>query len=254
MPMPQVSESMDAPHHPLRGYYPREEERGLWIRELFDHTAIDYERIARLVGLGSGSWYRRQALRRGGLRPGMTILDVGVGTGLLTCEAARLVGDPSLVVGLDPSVGMIRTARTPAGVKLAVGCAERIPAAPGAFDFVSMGYVLRYLGSISQAFAEIYRVLTPGGRICILEMGRPANRLTRAAWSLYIKGVVPLLTRIVARDPETLRLVRYLWDTIDRSIAPSAGVIALERAGFADVRCEIDLGIFATYFAAKPVP
>ena len=144
---------MPAPHPPLPRYYPTEADRSRWVRGIFDRTAGDYDRVERVLGLGSGSWYRRQALRRAGLRTGMTVLDVGTGTGLVAREAATLVGDATRVTGVDPSSGMVGHARVPAGVRLLAGSAEAIPAADGTADFLSMGYALRHISNLRPAFA-----------------------------------------------------------------------------------------------------
>ena len=61
--------AMPAPHEPLDGYYGREADRSRWVRHLFDATAVDYDRMERTMALGSGSWYRRRALLRGGCAP-----------------------------------------------------------------------------------------------------------------------------------------------------------------------------------------
>ena len=71
-----------APHPPLTEYYEREEDRRDWVGAHFDKTASDYDRMERILGLGTGSIYRRKTLERAGLRPGMQMLDVGMGTGL----------------------------------------------------------------------------------------------------------------------------------------------------------------------------
>ena len=86
--MPVVPDNSQAPHSPLQAYYTCEADRREWVRNLFDRTAGDYGRMERLMALGSGSWYRRCALQRAGLQTGMSVADVGVGTGLVAREAA----------------------------------------------------------------------------------------------------------------------------------------------------------------------
>ncbi len=136
-PPPQVAH---APHAPLTAYYASEQERANFVRQMFDNTATDYDSMERILGFGQGSAYRGQALERAGLRSGMRIVDVGVGTGLVAREAVRIVGDPRLVVGIDPSPGMMACARVPPGVSLIEGTAEAIPCADASFDLLSMGY------------------------------------------------------------------------------------------------------------------
>src|SRR3990167_3772442 len=85
MPDPKIvkGDIVHAPHAPLTEYYCDEEGRRGWVGKMFDSTAADYNRIETILGLGSGSWYRGQALLRAGLQPGMETVDVGVGTGLV---------------------------------------------------------------------------------------------------------------------------------------------------------------------------
>src|SRR5512134_877007 len=116
MAMTNKPEPVHAPHPPLQAYFRSEAERRGWVRNIFDRTAADYERVERAMAFGTGPWYRRQALLRAGLAPGMRVVDVGVGTGLVAREAARIVGFASLVTGVDPSPGMLGSARVPAGV------------------------------------------------------------------------------------------------------------------------------------------
>src|SRR4051812_17789716 len=91
----------------MPAYYNNAKEKSEFIASMFDDTAADYDRMERLLGLGSGPWYRGQALLRAGLEPGKSVIDVAVGTGLVACEAVRIVGDPTLVTGVDPSPGML---------------------------------------------------------------------------------------------------------------------------------------------------
>ncbi len=244
---------MHAPHPPLTEYYAKEAERAAWVRELFDRTAADYDRVERAMAFGSGSWYRRRALARAGLRAGMRVLDIGTGTGLTARQAAHLVGPHGNVIGVDPSAGMMSCAHVPLAVRLLPGAAEAIPAGPGAAEFLSMGYALRHIADLPCAFREFLRVLVPGGRVCLLEITSPEGRLSRVLLKGYMRGVVPLMARCMATHRDMPRLMRYYWDTIEACAHPSSIIAALRAAGFVDVRRHVELGIFSEYCARKPL-
>jgi demethylmenaquinone methyltransferase / 2-methoxy-6-polyprenyl-1,4-benzoquinol methylase len=248
----QRDPDVSAPHPPLRRYYPTAGEHSGWVRGIFDRTAGDYDRLERILGLGTGAWYRRQALRDAGLVRGMSVIDVGTGTGLLAAAAVRIVGDPACVTGVDPSPGMIAHARVPAGVRLLAGSAEAIPAADAVADFVSLGYALRHIGDLSAAFAEFYRVLRPDGRLCLLEITLPEGALRRGLLKAWLNGCVPRIAAVVARRPDSALLMRYYWDTIAACVPPATILDALAAAGFVDIARRVDLGVFSTYCARKP--
>ena len=241
-----------APHLPLTGYYQNEAQRRNWVRSLFDGTAADYDRIESIVGLGSGSWYRGAALLRAGLKSGMKVLDVGVGTGLVSRQIARIVGVAELVTGVDPSPGMLQNAQVPAGVRLVRGGVEQLPFAEGSFDFVTMGYALRHVADLSVAFAECARVLRPGGRFCILEITHPDKKFQAALLKGYMRGIVPWLARLTSRNAETPVLWNYYWDTIAACAPPAQVMRTLEDSGFGNVDRHVVLGIFSEYRSDKP--
>jgi demethylmenaquinone methyltransferase/2-methoxy-6-polyprenyl-1,4-benzoquinol methylase len=240
------------PHPPLQAYYDGEEGRRAFVRAIFDETAGDYDRVERMMALGSGAWHRRRVLVRAGLRPGMDFLDVAVGTGLVAREAVAIVGDPTKVVGLDPSIGMLRQARRSPAIPCIQGTAENIPCPDERFDFVSMGYALRHLADLAVVFREFHRVLRPGGALCIQEITRPDGRLRCVALKVYMRTVVPAMARVVARRAETALLMRYFWDTIEACVPPERVLDALRGANFVDIRRRVDLGVFTEYFARKP--
>jgi demethylmenaquinone methyltransferase / 2-methoxy-6-polyprenyl-1,4-benzoquinol methylase len=239
------------PHAPLRSYYGQDQQRCAWVVDLFDRTALDYERIEGLMAMGSGSWYRRHALSLAGLQAGMQVIDVGTGTGLVAREAARLVGPRGSVLGVDPSAAMLANAPTMTGVRLVVGRAESIPAPDASADFLCMGYALRHISDLSVAFREFERVLRPGGRLCLLEITRPEGRWWRALLKTYMRTLVPWAARVLARKHDTPLLMRYYWDTIDACIAPPLILAALDAAGFVEVSSSVELGIFSQYCARR---
>ena len=242
-----ADEPVRAPHSILPSYYATPEARRGFIARAFDAAGNDYERVDRLLAFGSGTWYRRQALLRAGLAPGMRVLDVAVGTGLVAREAVRIVGDAGSVVGVDPSAGMM--AASAGGLVLVRGRAEALPFAHQAFDFLSLGFALRHVDDLEAVLREFRRVLKPGGRLLVLEITQPESSLGAALLKGYMRGAVPCLARLVARDPDTPRLYRYYWDTIEACAPPSRVLATLVAAGFASVERFVQLGIFSEYRA-----
>ncbi len=250
---PLQEEIVHAPHSPLIQYYRSEEERRSWVRKMFDSTAADYNRIETILGFGTGSWYRRQALLRAGMKPGMRVVDIGVGTGLVATQAALILGDSTSVTGVDPSTGMLQHAQVPAGVKLVEGSAENIPFPDNSFDFLSMGYALRHISDLSLAFAEFHRVLKPGGRVCILEITCPQKKIPKMLLKTYLRTIVPMLAKLAVRNGDTSVLWRYYWDSIEACASPESVMHTLGSAGLTSVERHVAMGIFSEYWAIKPL-
>src|SRR5262249_49880962 len=121
---------------------------------LFDRVARHYDRINRTMSLGLGERYRRDALLRAGIRPGMRVLDVGSGTGVLAQFARDAVGASGAVAAVDPSAAMLDVARR-RGVRDACrGVAESLPYRDASFDLVTMAYALRHVADLGRTFAE----------------------------------------------------------------------------------------------------
>ncbi len=241
----------DVPHAVLSEYYPDESSRREFLGDIFDRTAHSYDWTERLIGFGSGPWYRHQALIRAGLKPGMRVVDVGAGTGLVAREAIKITGDPALVTGVDPSPGMLARADLPEGVQLLEGTGESIPLPENSADFLSMGFALRHLSSLAEAFSEFYRVMKPGARLCLLEITTPTNPVYRGVLKAYMTKAIPLIAWAKSRDAQTRRIWEYYWATIEACVAPAVVEQALRDAGFDAVNRHVELGIFSEYTAIK---
>jgi demethylmenaquinone methyltransferase/2-methoxy-6-polyprenyl-1,4-benzoquinol methylase len=238
-----------APHPRLEPYYENEGGRRRFVRDIFDETAPDYERIIRLMSFGSGDWYRRDALRRAGLRAGQHVLDVAVGTGPVAAAARSLVGPQGSVTGLDPSYGMLRETHARLPIPLVQGIAERLPFADASFDFLSMGYALRHVADLQGTFREYRRVLKPGATVLILDFRRPSTAIGRAFVSVYLGRVVPLVARLAARSDKADLLMQYCWDTVAKCVPPGTIVAAMEAGGFRSIATETWFGMFGEYKA-----
>jgi demethylmenaquinone methyltransferase/2-methoxy-6-polyprenyl-1,4-benzoquinol methylase len=240
------------PHPVLDRYYRREEERDSFVATLFDGAAKYYDRVGHVLALGSGPFYRRNALRRAGLRRGMKLLDVATGTGQVARAATRILGGAGSVVGLDPSAGMLRQARRAHASLLVRARAEDMPLRDDLFDMLSMGFALRHVATLETAFAEYRRVLKPGGRVLLLEVSRPRSALTRWVMRVYFQRLLPRLIRIATRDPHAPLLMEYYWDTIAECVPHATILAALRQTGFVDVEHRMFGGCISEYVARKP--
>jgi demethylmenaquinone methyltransferase / 2-methoxy-6-polyprenyl-1,4-benzoquinol methylase len=156
------------------------------------------------------------------------VVDLACGTGDLCreLEAAGLVP-----VGVDLSFGMLAAARTDA--PLVQGDALRLPLPDGAADGVTCGFALRNLVDLAPFFAELARLLRPGGRIALLEVATPPNPVMRWGHSVYFGKVVPFIGGLIS-DATAYRYlprsVAYLPEPEDmRGMIADAGFTDVER-------------------------
>jgi demethylmenaquinone methyltransferase/2-methoxy-6-polyprenyl-1,4-benzoquinol methylase len=240
-----------APHPVLRKYYGSDGERRSFVAALFDAAAGQYDWVCKVGSFGSGQMYRRQALRRAGLRRGMRLLDVATGTGLVAQSALYTLGEPRAVIGLDPSSGMLREARKSLAIPLVQGRAEELPFASDLFDMLSIGYALRHVADLGVTFGEFLRVLKPGGRLVILEISRPRSVLAGRLLRVYLQRVLPLVMRLGTGSVEAEQLMRYYWDTIAECVPPETILEVLRRSGFVGVERRVFGGLMSEYVGAK---
>jgi demethylmenaquinone methyltransferase/2-methoxy-6-polyprenyl-1,4-benzoquinol methylase len=237
------------PHPPLAQYAGSPTGRQRYVNALFDTGAPHYDRIASLMSFGTGGLYRRHALRRHGLRPGMRMLDVATGTGLVARAAADILGAEGSIVGLDPSRAMLDQSQGLGSATLVQGVGEALPFADGTFDFLTMGYALRHVPDLETTFREYRRVLRRDGRVLILEISRPESSIGRGIASVYFGRIVPIVTRIGTGSTGARDMMKYYWDTIEQCVPPPAILGALAAAGFQSPERVISGGIFSEFAA-----
>jgi demethylmenaquinone methyltransferase/2-methoxy-6-polyprenyl-1,4-benzoquinol methylase len=204
------------------------------------------------MSFGTGRRYRRLALKEAGLQPGMRVLDVASGTGLLAKAAVEISGSSSRVFAVEPSMGMIQYGKHSAGAPFVRAVAESLPICDSQIDFVVKGYALRHVADLIGTFREFRRVLRHGGRLLILEITRPSSKIPLAMMHVHIGHLVPWLIRLTTTNSHPERIWHYYWETILHCVPPTTVVNALWHAGFVDVQWESRAGIFAEFRARCP--
>lgn len=237
------------PHPPLREYYDDAASQRAFLRKSFDEAAPWYDWSDRVLSFGSGDWYRREAVKRVGLKPGMKLLDLASGTGVVARAAARVTGDPRSIVGMDPSIGMLRGGHTDSAKVQST--AETLPFASESFDRITIGFAMRHFSDLSVVFRECHRVLRPDGKLLIMEITAPESRIGRALLGAYMGVISPALVRLRTRNSHATQIYHYYWETTRDCVRPQVILDALRAAGFAESTRLVSLGIFSEYVAAK---
>lgn len=208
------------------------------VGQVFDSVAPRYDLMNDLMSFGLHRLWKHQALRLAGLRPGQRVLDLAAGTGDFSQSIAARVGPDGFVVACDINPTMLTLGRerlTDAGIvgniSYAIADAERLPFPDQSFERVTIGFGLRNVTRKERALERIRRVLSPAGRIVILEFSSLYVTPLRPLYDLYCLRFLPLLGRLVARDQDSYR---YLAESI-RMHPDQQGLKAMmEAAGFED--------------------
>ena len=205
------------------------------VLEVYDRAASRYDLVNDLVSFGTSNWYRRRTILSLELPEDATLVDVGTGTGSLAVAAQRFLPDSPAIVAVDPSTEM-RGLAVKAGVRdVRPGSFESIPVDDHSMDAVVSGYAIRYAEDLSTAFAEIRRVLRPGGRLVLLEMIVPPRGFRRTLARFLIQGVGSRVLPVICRSRAAGDLLRHFWNAISSFDPPEVVTAALTEAGFEEV-------------------
>jgi demethylmenaquinone methyltransferase/2-methoxy-6-polyprenyl-1,4-benzoquinol methylase len=246
------------------------------VRSMFDGISGSYDKLNDIMTAGLHHRWRELGVMVAQVGPGDSALDVCCGTGDFAFALRRAVGPEGRVVGLDFSADMLQVAREKcgrnqlyvefmqgdvlalpfpdgtAGAEVAAGDqpgagfagaptpvgAPTSSAATG-FDACTVGFGIRNVPDIVQAFREMRRVCRPGGRVVCLEITQPTIPVFREFYALWFRRIVPVLGKVAARDDSAYT---YLPASVLRFPPPEELKKLMEQAGLRNVRYEILAG------------
>lgn len=219
MPDPRTEKTWD------RETLPQGDEKKQAVREMFDAIAPRYDLVNRIMTFRLDVRWRRTTVRDLALRSGSVVLDLASGTGDLCIDLREAGLTP---MSMDLSYGMLAADRS--GAPRTQADILRLPVRDGAVDGVTCGFALRNLLELPAFFDELARVVRPGGRIALLDVGVPTNPVIRFGNGIYFGRVVPKIGALLSDGAA----YRYLPKSVAYLPAPAEMVDMLRASGFAD--------------------
>lgn len=204
---------------------PQGQQKVAAVQQMFDAIAPRYDLVNRIMTFRLDVRWRRIAVKSLRLPAGSTVLDLASGTGDLCIDLERAGLRP---LSADLSFGMLANDRS--GVPRMQADILRLPVPDGSVDGVTCGFALRNLVDLPAFFTELGRVVRPGGRIALLDVGIPHNPVIRFGNNIYFGKVVPKIGALLSDGPA----YRYLPKSVAYLPAKEQMLADLRAAGFGD--------------------
>ncbi|MBU6241781.1 MAG: ubiquinone/menaquinone biosynthesis methyltransferase [Acidobacteria bacterium] len=207
------------------GRLPEGAEKVRAVRTMFDTIAPRYDLVNRIMTFRLDTRWRRRAIRTLALPAGSTVIDLASGTGDLCVDLRRVGIRP---ISFDLSFGMLSADRS--GEPRVQSDILRLPLPDASVDGATCGFALRNLVDLRSFFDELARVVKPGGRIALLDVGIPHNPVIRFGNNIYFGKVVPRIGALLSDGPA----YRYLPKSVAYLPPRDELLASLRAAGFAD--------------------
>jgi len=227
------------------------------VERMFNNISPDYDKLNHLLSLDIDKIWRKRALKKilDEKRP-QKILDIACGTGDFTIAIAKHAPQGSHITGVDISEGMIAVMKdkvSAAGLDDKIDIVrcngERLDFPSNSFDRVTIAFGIRNFENREKALLESLRVLKAGGRLVILELSIPSNKLIRSVYELYFLKILPLIGGKISGDTHAYR---YLPASVESFPGKKQWMETMSECRFAHIGHKaFSLGICRMYTGEK---
>jgi len=223
------------------------------VRLMFASIAHRYDLLNRLLSLSIDRRWRRFTRRslESTLSPGARILDLCTGTGDLALEMATLgttIGCDFCRPMLEKGVGKSNRRQPSHSVWFVEADALRIPVRDDSFEAVTIAFGLRNLERPQEGMKEMFRVITGGGKLAILEFSIPTLPVFKQLYLLYFTRILPKIGSLISGEEGPYS---YLPASVSEFAQPAELASQLLQAGFNSVYNYSLTGGIATLTIAK---
>jgi len=233
------------------------DEKAGKVAEVFHSVANKYDIMNDLMSMGVHRIWKRLTIESSGVRPSHKVLDIAGGTGDLTMQFSKRVGDQGQVILADINASMLNVGRDRLidkgygnNIEFVQANAECLPFPDNYFNCISIAFGLRNVTDKDKALASMARVLKPGGRLLILEFSKPSNALISDLYDKYSFTALPLMGKLITNDSESYK---YLAESIRMHPDQETLKGMMENAGLANCRFQnMTGGVVALHSGVKP--
>jgi len=242
-------------HDKVVPYSQSNAEKKEQVATMFDSIAKRYDFLNRFLSLGIDQGWRKKAIAYLNDKQINHLLDIATGTADMALMAHKQI-QPIAITGIDISEGMMQYGRIKIEqkglahkIKLSLGDSTAIPFEAAKFDGAMVAFGVRNFANLEKGLAEIYRVLTPGSKLVILEFSQPTSFWFKPIYTFYMKWVTPTIGKLFSGNKEAYA---YLNESVIAFPEGAAFLTILEQAGFKNVSQEkLSLGICSIYCGSK---
>jgi len=225
-------------------------EKKTEVKRMFDSIAPKYDLLNHLLSAGVDYYWRKRALRLTGLNKDSVLLDVACGTGDVAIEARKM--GVQKIFGGDFSYNMLSHFNQKTdwirGMNFQMA-AEFPPVKDESFTNITVAFGVRNFYDIELALGKFYHLLKKGGKVTILEFSLPKNFLFKSVYQLYFRYILPLIGRMISKDPSAYTYLPESVKQFDKEIDLAA---ILKNSGFPSVKKKhLTFGIVQVVIAEK---
>ena len=232
-----------------------EAEKAGRVRGVFSSVASKYDIMNDVMSLGIHRLWKDAMMDWLAPRPGQKLLDVAGGTGDISFRFLRRAGSGHATV-LDLTEPMLTEERKRAEAEQmqeqldwVVGDAMSLPFPDNSFDVYTISFGIRNVTRPQQALEEAFRVLSPGGRLMVLEFSQLPVPAMQKTYDLYSFNVIPRMGQAIAKDRDSYQ---YLVESIRNFPDQDTFLGMVRAAGFANAKYRnLSLGIAALHSGWK---
>lgn len=238
----------------IKPYHKDGEGKKEEVEQMFDNIAHRYDFLNHLLSAGIDRLWRKKAIKHIASYQPKRIMDMATGTGDFAIDAVNML-QLDEVIALDLSEEMLAVGRKKLKkdehkiIEFVKGDSESLSYESNSFDAMTAGFGVRNFENLEKGLSEMYRVLKPGSPLVILEVSQPDNKFLKAIFSIYFKGILPLIGRLFSKDH---RAYTYLPESVEAFPKGKDFTDILKKVGFTDAKYQaLTLGICAMYLCEK---